>query len=115
MERKNCWEVNRCGREPDGRNWIEFGVCPAALPNEYEGTNNGKQGVRICWAVAGTFCKNKITGTFAPTLASCLDCKFLHRIRKEEGGRFSLIPRKVEHLSKLEVALYTHIFHTLFD
>lgn len=114
MNNKNCWEAMGCGREPGGRNWIELGVCPAALPNEFEGTNHGRQGGRVCWTVVGTFCKKEITGTFSSTMASCLDCEFLHRVRKEEGGKFKLIPTKIKHLSKLEAALYSYIFHALF-
>ena len=56
MERKNCWEVMKCGRQPGGEKVGEFGVCPAAEPSEFDGTNRGTYGGRFCWAIAGTFC-----------------------------------------------------------
>lgn len=50
MERLNCWEYRKCGREVAGANAEELGVCPAALPGEHDGTNKGRFGGRICWA-----------------------------------------------------------------
>ncbi len=49
MKRKNCWEVKKCGRQPGGEKVDELGVCPAAVPNEYDGTNKGNHGGRFCW------------------------------------------------------------------
>ena len=42
MKRKNCWEFNECGREPDGKNADELGICTAALPGGNSGINKGK-------------------------------------------------------------------------
>ncbi len=83
--RKNCWEYRQCGREPEGVNAATLGVCPAAMDPSYNGINGGKNGGRFCWAVAGTFCGNKIQGTYAEKRASCLDCSFFRLVQKDEG------------------------------
>jgi len=31
MLKENCWEVEKYGREPDGANENELGMCPAAV------------------------------------------------------------------------------------
>jgi len=51
----NCWDFKKCGREPDGENIAECGVCPAA-------TEGGDNGGRACWVVAGTSCKGGAEG-----------------------------------------------------
>jgi hypothetical protein len=56
MPKKNCWEVKQCGREPGGSKTADMGVCPAAADSSSDGVNGGKNGGRICWALAGTFC-----------------------------------------------------------
>jgi len=92
LERNNCWEIKQCGREPSGKHAEQFGVCPAALPSEYDGTNQGECGGRFCWAIAGTFCHGDQQGTFAKKLMSCLQCEFLKRVNEDEGRNFILTP-----------------------
>ena len=94
MKRKNCWEVKRCGREPGGENSKKLGVCPAALPNEYDGVNKGKNAGRFCWAVTGTLCEGEIQGVYAKKLINCLRCKFLKQVNEDEGRNFILTPSK---------------------
>jgi len=96
MERKNCWEVKKCGREPSGENVEKLGVCPAALPNEYNGVNKGKHAGRFCWAVAGTLCEGEVQGTYAKKLMGCLGCEFLKQVNEEEGRNFILTPQKAK-------------------
>ncbi len=92
MEKKNCWEFMKCGREPGGRKADKLGVCPAAASNELEGVNFGKYCGRICWAVAGTYCDGVVGGTFAQKLMSCINCKFFKSVNNEEGREFHLTP-----------------------
>ena len=91
MQKKNCWEIKNCGREPGGEKSAELGICPAALGKEYDGVNGGKNGGRCCWAIAGTFCGGEIQGTFARKLQSCLACPFYLQVEKEEERFFVLI------------------------
>jgi PAS domain S-box-containing protein len=92
MERKNCWEVIKCGQEPGGKNVHKLGVCPAALPNQYEGINEGKYCGRFCWTVAGTFCGGQLQGSYANKLEDCLKCEFLKQVHKDEDKYFILTP-----------------------
>lgn len=92
MGRKaNCWEVMRCGREPNGANVGSLGVCPAAQDMPADGLNGGRDGGRICWAVAGTFCGGTVQGQYAQKRASCMLCVFYKRVRQEEGDRFLIL------------------------
>ena len=61
----NCWEFKNCGRQPGGPRAAELGVCPASSNVKVNGTNQGRNGGRICWAVAGTLCDGKVQGSFA--------------------------------------------------
>ncbi len=83
--RLNCWEVMMCGRETGGDNAAEYGVCPAASDETYDGINSGECGGRICWAVAGTFCGGCVQGSFADKRFSCLNCDFYQMVQEEEG------------------------------
>ncbi|MBF0240111.1 MAG: hypothetical protein HQM12_20605 [SAR324 cluster bacterium] len=101
MERKNCWEEMKCGREPGGEHVEEFGPCPATLPDhEFEGVNNGEFTGRFCWVIAGTLCNNKKQGTFATKLISCLKCRFLNQVHEEEGRNFFLTPPQAKNFKR---------------
>jgi hypothetical protein len=85
---KNCWEVMKCGREPNGRNQ-ELGICPAAVPGEHDGVNNGTCSGRFCWNSAGTYCRGEVLGSIARKLKSCRECGFYMLVQKEEGEGFT--------------------------
>ncbi len=88
MSKQNCWEAKQCGREPGGAKIEEFGVCPAAVAEKLDGVNEGKNGGRACWALAGTLCGGIVQGTFANKLANCLNCDHYKAVQQEEvdGG-----------------------------
>lgn len=83
-KKKNCWEVMKCGREPDGKNVKELGVCPAAIEIKASGIHGGHNAGRCCWAIAGTFCKDRPEGTFAQKFATCISCHFYKMVTEEE-------------------------------
>jgi len=91
MQKLNCWEIKKCGREPGGSKSKELGVCPAASDTESDGINHGKNGGRICWAIAGTFCGGKIQGDFAQKQVSCMACEVFKKVKAEEGSEFKLL------------------------
>jgi len=91
MSKSNCWEINKCGREPGGSKAGKLGVCPAALDTSSDGINGGKNGGRICWVIAGTFCGGNVQGTFAKKQISCMSCEVFKQIKAEEGSEFSLL------------------------
>ncbi|MGE5430339.1 MAG: two-CW domain-containing protein [Syntrophomonadaceae bacterium] len=86
MEKKlNCWEFMKCGREPEDNMIPELGLCSAVTNQDANGINGGKNGGRICWAIAGSFCQKEIEGTFARKISSCMMCEFYDLVLKEEG------------------------------
>lgn len=85
VEKKNCWEVMNCGREPGGAKVHELGVCLAATSQAFDGINGGHNGGRFCWAVAGTFCDGQVQGTFAVKILTCIKCPFFQQVKQEEG------------------------------
>ncbi len=89
MNKLNCWEFMKCGREPDGRKVAKSGVCPVTLDASCDGINSGKNAGRVCWAIAGTFCDGKIQGSFVSKESSCTTCKVFKQIQAEEGAEFT--------------------------
>lgn len=73
MQKVNCWELMKCGREvaAPGRP-----VCPAVTATTLDGVNGGVAGGRCCWSVVGTFC--------ADVGETCLGCRFFQRVSREE-------------------------------
>lgn len=86
--KQNCWEFKKCGREPDGEQSRELGVCPASTEQRTHGVNQGINGGRACWAVSGTLCGGEIQGAFAQKLGNCLRCEFYEKVRAEESNNF---------------------------
>ncbi|MFC1745835.1 two-CW domain-containing protein [Candidatus Riflebacteria bacterium] len=86
--KKNCWEVQNCGREPDGAKVSELGVCPVFVESEHCGKNEGENAGRCCWRVAGTFCSGKVQGSFSTKMLNCASCEVFIRVKQEEGDKF---------------------------
>jgi len=84
----NCWEHKQCGREPGGGT-AQFGICPAAKETLAYGINDGKNGGRICWAIAGTLCGGEVQGSLASKISSCEQCDFYLKVQAEEGRSFT--------------------------
>jgi hypothetical protein len=51
MNKQNCWEYKKCGREPNGLKALELGICPASTEKKIDKVNSGKNGGRACWAL----------------------------------------------------------------
>jgi signal transduction histidine kinase len=91
MELKlNCWEVMACGRGPGG-DASKKGICPTALDAACDGINGGKNGGRICWAIAGTLCLDHHQPSAPRKRSLCRLCPFFRRVKEEEGARFRAI------------------------
>lgn len=92
VKKQQCWEFKKCGREPGGEKVKELGICPAAIDTTSDGLNDGKNGGRMCWALAGTFCGGIVQGTFAQKQVSCMSCDFYKKVKEEEGTeRFRIL------------------------
>ena len=88
-KRQNCWDFKKCGREPGGARVAELGVCPAAIDTSHNGTNRGENAGRYCWRVAGTMCDEKVQGTYACKLLSCIKCDFFKVVQEQEATDFA--------------------------
>lgn len=98
----NCWEIKLCGREPGGTHVKDLGVCRAATQETtlmglpLNGINDGINGGRICWAIAGTLCGGKVQGTYAEKKTTCLSCEVFTQVQAEQkkhGLRFQIEPK----------------------
>lgn len=90
MTQLNCWEFKRCGRQPEGDNTEEMGLCPATTDSRLDGVHNGVNAGRACWVIAGTFCDGEIQGTFVEKKTNCVKCNFYQLVSKEEFGNFKM-------------------------
>jgi len=89
MERLNCWEYKKCGRELGGSSEKQLGVCPASTYISLDGMHDGIAAGRACWVVAGTMCMGKVSGTFAEKLSDCRKCDFYKLVESQEGDSFT--------------------------
>lgn len=92
MAKQNCWEFKKCGRQVGGEKVKELGVCPAAGNKSTNELNNGTNGGRICWAIAGTLCGGKVQGSYADKQLSCMSCEFFKKVKGEEDDEFESMP-----------------------
>ena len=84
LRKLNCWEYKKCGREPGGNKADKDGVCPAAAEKTFDTFNHGINAGRACRLVAGTFCDNQVSGTFADKIDTCRNCDFYKNIQNDE-------------------------------
>jgi hypothetical protein len=85
VTKQNCWEIKKCGRQAGGNKVKELGECIAAKETRVNGVHGGKNGGRVCYALAGTLCGGKVQGTYASKLANCMQCEVYKLILKEEN------------------------------
>ncbi len=87
MKKQNCWEFKGCGCEKPGNK----GICPAVTARMADGTNHGKNGGRVCWAISGTCCDGSVQGSYAQKIVACTECDFRIKVKEEEGYSFKTI------------------------
>lgn len=92
MAKKNCWEVMKCGRQTGGDKVSELGECPAVSTFKAHGINNGINGGRACWVIAGTYCDGQIQGSYIDKIKGCAGCEFIHMVSREEGDQIITPP-----------------------
>ena len=105
MDKINCWEYKKCGREPEGAKVHELGICPATVEKRLNGTHGGKNGGRACWAVAGSMCGGKVQGSFAQKYGNCIICDFYRAVKEDEGSDYILSSKVLEKLSEEDECL----------
>ncbi len=90
MDKQNCWEIKKCGREPGGERIDELGVCPAAIDTANNSVNGGHNGGRLCWVIAGTLSEQDVCGEYAKKIDSCTSCEVFKQVKEEEGEDFCI-------------------------
>ncbi len=85
-----------CGREPKGIEDRMYDTCSVPTFTEADGLNDGKNGGRICWAIAGTFGNGNVTGKYACEKFSCANCDFFKLVSDEQGVECFEIIRPVQ-------------------
>lgn len=88
MQKVNCWEYMKCGREPGGVNTGEYGICPASTERLFEGVHGGINGGRVCWVIRSTTCDGHANNDFFKKLTFCADCVFYDLVKREEEHDF---------------------------
>ena len=86
MEKKNCWEVRNCGREPGGHNVGDLGLCAAATTKIMDGVHGGENAGRACWIVVGSKCGNETISAAEKRRTTCMACDFYHMVQLQEGN-----------------------------
>lgn len=109
-DKLNCWEYKQCGREANGFESDRYGTCPASTSVEANRLNDGKNGGRICWAIAGTF-NGKVIGKYAGDRFSCVNCDFFKFVSEEQGvENFEMVtPVQMVHLKNNTSEICTRI------
>jgi len=100
-EKQNCWEYMKCGRAPNGHNVAQFGVCPAATAEPYNGVSGGVNGGRCCWKISGTMCFEILQGDADNKLISCIQCSFFKKVKNEEKISFPKIVSEADSFTNL--------------
>lgn len=84
----DCWEYQKCGREPGGVRVDEMGPCAAATDGRLDGINSGRFAGRACWIVPGTLCDGRVCDTFDEKYVYCRKCAFFEQVQEEEGEEY---------------------------
>ncbi|HBN07803.1 MAG TPA: hypothetical protein DD435_03845 [Cyanobacteria bacterium UBA8530] len=92
----NCWEVKKCGKTQCIDKLRSEDCCVSSVENRVHGFNGGKNGGRVCWALAGTLCNGQVQGAFASKYGSCRECQFFKDVWKD-GGPATLSTKDVRH------------------
>lgn len=107
MNKKNCWEFTKCGREPEGCNASKFGICPVSTFTIADGFCEGKNGGRACSHISKALDLEPVNGNKTPIVDGlfkkkinrCESCDFYNELKNEYGKNFSLLSFK-EYIAK---------------
>jgi nucleoid DNA-binding protein len=106
MKKQNCWEYQNCGKQSLTDDiFEEVGTCPASTERCLDGINEGRNGGRSCWGIAGTLCGGEVQGSIACKIETCRKCGFYQLVQMEEGNHFVTGSELVEMLLYREAIL----------
>lgn len=95
--KKNCWEVNACGK---CKTILGDDACPVCKEAKLHGVHGGVNGGRACWVVPHTNCGGSTQGHFGSKFANCKVCNFYSMVKEEEKGAFQLSATIMSKLGK---------------
>jgi len=90
MEKQNCWEFKKCGREVGGINADKLGVCPAASEVRADGFCGGVNGGRACMYIVGTLCDGVCQRSYKNKEKFCNECEFHATLKKEHPKEMTI-------------------------
>jgi hypothetical protein len=85
VNKYNCWEFMKCGREPEGDRADKLGVCPVSSELLANGLNGGVNGGRLCWIVAENCCNDEQRNPNLRREDCCFQCEFRYKVTQDEG------------------------------
>lgn len=91
MKKQNCWEFEKCRRQPGGSKIKDLGICPAATFSAADGFGGGINGGRACVYITGSFCSSTVKGTRKEILKKCPQCDFYHVLKNEMREEMTLM------------------------
>jgi hypothetical protein len=81
----NCWEFKKCGREPEGFNTSELGVCEVSTYEVLDGIHGGMNAGRCCWVIYGAcYTHTERPKSFSEHTERCSKCDFYALVHKTE-------------------------------
>ena len=96
----NCWELKKCGRESEGSQIDELGVCPASTESRLHDIHEGQNAGRACWVVAGSLCGGEVQGSYADKYDNCTMCDFYMKVKSEESADFKMTSSLIKKLEQ---------------
>ncbi|MBF0109255.1 MAG: hypothetical protein HQL76_08775 [Magnetococcales bacterium] len=81
--RRNCWEVNQCGKEH---------YCAAGISTQFDGYLGGRNGGRFCAFIDETLCKDGRPLAGEKKLKKCAECLFFQELLREATTDFATDP-----------------------
>ncbi len=86
----NCWEVNKCGREPGGEKQKALGICPVSTFESADGFLGGENGGRACVFIIGKLAPERPAEGCVKDDGDCFNCKFFKKMKKKHKKTFRL-------------------------
>lgn len=85
MDKLNCWEFMKCGKEPHGAHLKGSAPCPVAVESSAHGLNGGINGGRICWVINDILRQCDVNCSHVHHQSSCFSCEFRYKVTADEG------------------------------
>jgi hypothetical protein len=82
IQKLNCWEFKKCGRQKGGLMVTVLGECQVSKYMKFDGLNEGIGGGRACWMVSHSPVNQERPQR--PCSRRCYTCEFYRRVVFEQ-------------------------------